>query len=63
MERSYPVCSGTPDEWLTEARTKAAENVAYHRREWEKAHDLYQQLGDVQATAQLIECAGTDLAL
>ncbi|HZD11384.1 MAG TPA: tetratricopeptide repeat protein [Candidatus Binatia bacterium] len=32
------------------------------RREWEKAHDIYRQLGDVQATAQLVECAGTDLA-
>ena len=32
------------------------------RREWEKAHHIYVQLGDTKATAQLVECAGSDLA-
>ena len=31
------------------------------REEWEKAHDVYQRLGDVAATADLIEQAGSSL--
>ena len=32
------------------------------RGEWEKAHDLYHQLGDTEAMAALVEQAGSDLA-
>ena len=31
------------------------------RQEWEKAHEVYQRLGDVTATANLIEQAGLPL--
>ncbi|HSM54565.1 MAG TPA: tetratricopeptide repeat protein [Candidatus Sulfomarinibacteraceae bacterium] len=36
--------------------------VYEERGEWEQAHDLYQQLGDVEATAALVEQAGSHMA-
>ena len=35
--------------------------VYAQRREWEKAHDIYHRLDDVEATADLIEQAGSSL--
>lgn len=46
---------------VSDLRQRIAQAYA-DRREWEKAHDLYRQLGDVQATAALIERAGSDMA-
>lgn len=48
-------------EGVTTLRRRIAHTYA-ERREWEKAHDLFRQLGDVQAMAGLIERAGSDLA-
>lgn len=53
--------SASDAERVQEVRRRMAQ-VYTQRREWEKAHDLYRQLGDVQGTAALIECAGSDLA-
>ncbi len=48
-----------PDEEARILRRLAA--VYAERREWEKAHNLYQRLGDVAAAADLIEQAGSSL--
>lgn len=54
LESTYP-------ERVDPIRRRMAEVFA-RRREWEKAHDLYQQIGDARATADLVERAGSDLA-
>jgi ATP/maltotriose-dependent transcriptional regulator MalT/DNA-binding SARP family transcriptional activator len=46
---------------VDEVRRRLA-HVYTCRSEWEKAHDLYHQLGDTGATAALVEQAGSDLA-
>jgi ATP/maltotriose-dependent transcriptional regulator MalT/two-component SAPR family response regulator len=48
-----------PDESALLLRRLAA--VYTERREWEKAHNLYQQLEDATSTADLIEMAGPSL--
>jgi ATP/maltotriose-dependent transcriptional regulator MalT/DNA-binding SARP family transcriptional activator len=48
-----------PEEEIRILRQLAA--VCYERREWEKAHALYQQLGDSASTIELIEKAGPSL--
>ncbi|MFW6063040.1 MAG: tetratricopeptide repeat protein [Chloroflexota bacterium] len=48
-------------ERVDDVRRRMAD-VYSERGEWEQAHDLYQQLGDVEATAALVEQAGTPMA-
>jgi LuxR family maltose regulon positive regulatory protein len=48
-----------PDEEARILRRLAA--VYTERKEWEKAHNLYQRLGDVAATANLIQQIGSSL--
>lgn len=35
--------------------------VYWERQHWDRAHDIYQRLGDWRATADLLECAGPQL--